>query len=81
MENIRHTALAAAMATSFLMGGAIAKELPTVHFIATGGTIAMCIDPAVSAQVRPLMQMPQREFSCSAPDADADGCKSQSSPR
>lgn len=40
-----------------------------------------CIDPAVSAQVRPLMQMPQREFSCSAPDADADGCKSQSSPR
>ena len=42
---------------------------------------AQCIDPAVSAQVRPLMQMPQREFSCSAPDADADGCKSQSSPR
>ena len=41
----------------------------------------LCIDPAVSAQVRPLMQMPQREFSCSAPDADADGCKSQSSPR
>ena len=28
MKNIRHTALAAAVATSFLMGGAMAKELP-----------------------------------------------------
>ena len=47
----------------------------------SGKPLQACIDPAVSAQVRPLMQMPQREFSCSAPDADADGCKSQSSPR
>lgn len=38
-----------------------------------------CIDPAVSAQVRRLMQMPQRVFSSSAPDVGAGGCKSQSS--
>lgn len=51
MKNIRHTALAAAVATSFLMGGAMAKELPTVQFIATGGTIAMKIDPVKNAPV------------------------------
>lgn len=40
-----------------------------------------CIDPAEPAQVRPLMRMPQRVFSCSAPGAGADGCRSGSSPR
>ena len=38
--------------------------------------VRVCIDPAVSAQVRPLMQMPQREFSSSAPGGDADGYRS-----
>ena len=35
-----------------------------------------CIDPAVSAQVRPLMQMLERAFSSSAPGGDADGYRS-----
>ncbi len=39
----------------------------------------MCNDPAESAHFKPLMQMPQRVFSCPAPDAGAVGCKSQSS--
>ena len=40
-----------------------------------------CIDPANPAQVMPLMQKPQREFSCSAPGAGAGGCRSGSSRR
>lgn len=31
--------------------------------------MSLCIDPAEPAQVRPLMQMPQRVFSCSSPGA------------
>jgi sugar lactone lactonase YvrE len=38
-----------------------------------------CNDPAESAHFKPLMQMPQRVFSCPAPDAGAVGYKSQSS--
>jgi hypothetical protein len=45
------------------------------------GPAKICIDPAEPAQVRPLMQMPQRVFSCSAPDAGAGGCRSGSSRR
>ena len=41
----------------------------------------LCIDPAEPAQVRPLMRMPQRVFSCSTPDAGVGGCRSGSSPR
>jgi hypothetical protein len=35
-----------------------------------------CIDPAESAQVKPLMRMPQRGFSCRAPDVGAGCCRS-----
>jgi hypothetical protein len=35
-----------------------------------------CIDPAESAQVKPLMHMPQRAFSCPAPDVGVGCCKS-----
>ena len=37
---------------------------------------SLCIDPAVFAQVRPLMQMLERAFSSSAPGGDADGYRS-----
>ena len=33
-----------------------------------------CNDPAVSAQVRPLMRMPQRVFSYRGPDVAVGGC-------
>ena len=36
----------------------------------------LCIDPAESAQVKPLKHKPQRGFSCPAPDAGAGGCRS-----
>lgn len=39
-------------------------------------TAIVCIDPAESAQVKPLMRMPQRGFSCPAPDAGDGGCRS-----
>ena len=35
-----------------------------------------CIDPAESAQVKPLMHMPQLAFSCPAPDVGVGYCKS-----
>lgn len=34
----------------------------------------ICIDPALSAPVKPLMHKPQRGSSFSAPGEDADGC-------
>ena len=36
----------------------------------------VCIDPAESAQVKPLMRMPQRGFSCPAPDVGVGCCRS-----
>jgi hypothetical protein len=36
----------------------------------------ICIDPAESAQVEPLMRMPQLGFSCPAPDVGVGGCRS-----
>lgn len=41
----------------------------------------MCNDPAVSAQVRRLMQKLQPGSSCLAPGVGAGGCKSVSSRR
>ena len=41
----------------------------------------MCIDPAVSAQVKVLKHKPQRGSSCQAPVGGAGGCKSRSSLR
>lgn len=38
-----------------------------------------CNDPALPAQVKPLMHMPQRASSSSAPGAAAGGCRRQSS--
>ena len=69
-----------------MKGSSMTRELLTTEELAARikydpRTIRECIDLVVSAQVMPLMQMPQREFSCSALDVGADGCKSQSSPR
>jgi hypothetical protein len=35
-----------------------------------------CIDPAESAQFKPLMRMPQQGFSCPAPDGGGGSCRS-----
>ena len=39
----------------------------------------VCIDPALSAQIKLLKHKPQRGSSCPAPDVDAGSCKSGSS--
>lgn len=41
----------------------------------------LCIDPAESAQVKPLMHMPQLAFSYPASDVGVGCCRSLSSPR
>ena len=41
--------------------------------------MALCIDPAETAQVRLLMRKPQQAFSFPAPGAGVGGCKNQSS--
>jgi integrase/recombinase XerD len=38
--------------------------------------VNLCIDPAESAQVKPLKRMPRRGFSCRAPDAGVGCCRS-----
>ena len=43
--------------------------------------LLLCIDPAVSAQVKLLKHKPQRGSSCSAPGEGAGGCRSRSSLR
>lgn len=49
--SLRATALAALMSTALFAGNALAQAKPTVQFIATGGTIAMKIDPVKNAPV------------------------------
>ena len=55
-------------------------RLPTGRAHAAGA-VSLCIEPAVSAQVRLLKHKPQRGFSCRAPGEGAGGCKSRSSRR
>ncbi|WP_319638963.1 transposase [Rhodobacter sp. Har01] len=45
------------------------------------GVVKLCIDPADSAQVKPLGRMPRRGSSCPAPDAGVGGCGRQSGRR
>jgi len=47
--------------------------------LAHGGGKTVCNDPALSAQVKPLMQMLQRVFSYPAPGVGGGCCKSRSS--
>ena len=49
---------------------------PAIEYIAEYRGVLACIDPAESAQVKPLMRMPQRVFSCPAPDAGVGCCRS-----
>ena len=53
MQRLRPTAMAIAVAlsTTLLAGNVLAQAKPTVQFIATGGTIAMKIDPVKNAPV------------------------------
>jgi L-asparaginase len=53
MQRFRPTAmaLAVALSTTLLAGNVLAQAKPTVQFIATGGTIAMKIDPVKNAPV------------------------------
>ena len=51
MTFFRTTLLAAALAGQFYSASALAQDKPTVQFIATGGTIAMKIDPVKNAPV------------------------------
>jgi putative transposase len=41
----------------------------------------MCIDPALSAQIKLLKHKPRQGSSCSAPDEGAGGYRSRSNPR
>jgi hypothetical protein len=55
----------------------VIRQSPEKQRAHTGFVIARkCIDPAESAQVKPIMRMPQRQSSCPAPDVGGGGCRS-----
>ena len=68
-EGISHLALLPCLLTTFIFG-------PAGYLL-----FQFCIDPAVSAQVRPLKHRLRREFSYPAPDVGVDGYKTGSSHR